>query len=240
MNYYIITQWAFPILSGLCLILIYTGLKKGLQSYNLEQRNKTLRNFLLGIGIWIVIISGLALSGFLSDFSTVPPRIFIVLIIPLIVIISLLFTKKLGEILQNIPPDRIIYLQSFRVVVEILLWMLFVEELLPVQMTFEGRNFDILVGATAPLVGYFCFQGTRRRYKGVAIAWNIVGLLILLNIVVIAILSTPTLLRYFMNEPANTIVATFPFVLLPGILVPVAYSMHLFSLKQLLKKEPRL
>jgi hypothetical protein len=40
-----------------------------------------------------------------------------------------------------------------------------------------------------------------------------------------------------MNEPANTLVAGFPYIVLPGILVPIAYSMHIFSLRQLLSKQ---
>jgi hypothetical protein len=39
-----------------------------------------------------------------------------------------------------------------------------------------------------------------------------------------------------MNEPANTLVGQFPFILLPGILVPIAYGLHIFSLRQLLKQ----
>jgi hypothetical protein len=62
-------------------------------------------------------------------------------------------------------------------------------------------------------------------------------MLLLLNILVIAVLSMPTPFRYFQNEPANTLVAKFPFVLLPGILVPIAYTMHIFSLRQLLARE---
>jgi len=54
---------------------------------------------------------------------------------------------------------------------------------------------------------------------------------------VIAVLSMPTPIRYFMNEPANTLVAEFPFILLPAVLVPMAYTMNIFSLRQLLAKQ---
>jgi hypothetical protein len=68
----------------------------------------------------------------------------------------------------------------------------------------------------------------------VAIIYNFVSLALLVNIVATAILSTPYPFRVFMNEPANTIVAYFPFVLLPSFLVPIAYFMHFISLRQLL------
>ena len=70
-----------------------------------------------------------------------------------------------------------------------------------------------------------------------AVVFNIMGMLLLLNILVIAILSMPTPIRYFMNEPSNTLVAQFPFILLPAVLVPLAYTMHIFSLRQLLAKQ---
>jgi hypothetical protein len=54
---------------------------------------------------------------------------------------------------------------------------------------------------------------------------------------IIAILSMPTSFRYFMNEPANTIVAQFPFIYLPGVLVVLAFAFHIFSLRQLLLKK---
>lgn len=122
-------------------------------------------------------------------------------------------------------------LQVFRVFVEVLLWLLFVQSLLPKQMTFEGRNWDILSGLTAFLAARFLL--TSKRWM---IAWNLLGLGLLINIVTIAILSMPTPIRVFNNEPANTIVTQFPFVFLPTFLVPLAYILHLMSLRKLVAK----
>jgi hypothetical protein len=108
--------------------------------------------------------------------------------------------------------------------------MLFLQNLLPIQGTFEGRNFDILVGLTAPLLVFLI-----NRYslsKNWIIIWNIGGLILLFNIVGVALLSLPTPFRKFMNEPSTTIVATFPYILLPGLLVPLAYGLHFLSLRQ--------
>ena len=99
-------------------------------------------------------------------------------------------------------------------------------------MTFEGRNFDVIAGLTGPFIAYLF-----NKNRTVMIAYNFMGLALLLNIVVIAVLSIPTPFRVFMNEPANTIVAYFPIVLLPAFLVPLAYTLHFFSLKQLLAKQ---
>ena len=72
--------------------------------------------------------------------------------------------------------------------------------------------------------------------RNLAITWNFIGLGLLLNVIVVAMLSFPTRFRYFMNEPSNEAITTFPFIFLPAILVTMAYTMHYFSLKQLLTK----
>jgi hypothetical protein len=109
--------------------------------------------------------------------------------------------------------------------------MLLIAELLPIQMSFEGRNFDILAGLTAPVIAYL-FKKKILNSTWLKV-WNFLCLGLLINIVTIAFLSMPTPLRVFMNEPVNTIVAVFPIVWLPAFLVPLAYTLHLFSLKQM-------
>ena len=102
-------------------------------------------------------------------------------------------------------------------------------------MTFAGGNYDILIGLSAPVVAYYCFN-KKSWSPRVALLWNFAGLLLLANIVAIAILSTPYPFRHFMNEPANTIVFYFPFVWLPSVLVPFALLLHLLSIKRLMAK----
>ena len=97
-------------------------------------------------------------------------------------------------------------------------------------MTFEGRNFDILSGLSAIVVAVLI---TRNKISSsLVIAWNFAGLALLVNIVTIAILSMPTPLRVFMNEPPNTIVSKFPVIWLPALLVPLAYGLHFLSIRQ--------
>lgn len=230
---YLIVRSGFLILTilfvGMLRLEIFDALKK---TSFAEEKKKSIRFWvwtsLIG---WFVLVSGLSMSGFLQNFFSFPPRMMIVLIIPLVSILLITFSSTLKEILKHIPPHNLIRLQVFRIFVEILLWMLFIENLLPVQMSFEGRNFDVIAGLTAPLAAYFF--GKNRKAM---IIWNFGGLALLLNIVIVAVLSLPSPFRYFMNEPANTIVAYFPIVLLPAFLVPLAYTLHFFSLRQLLSK----
>ena len=227
-------QLGFVLCSLTCLALIFIGLKKILAQtpFTAQTQGRILICSISLTAIWILFISIFALYGFFADFSTLPPRMFLVLGIPLIAILIVTFNSGFKTILLHTPGSWLIYIQSFRIVVEILLWMMLIKGITPIQMTFEGFNYDILVGLTAPLFAYIIYSRNLWSTR-VLVIWNIGGMLLLGNIVTIAILSFPTPLRQFMNDPPNTAVAEFPYIWLPGILVVIAYSMHLFSLRKL-------
>jgi hypothetical protein len=196
------------------------------------QRMRLFFTALLIVTGWFVLISILSIAGVFSDFSSLPPRPPFLILLPLPFVLWFSFTKTFRRLAIVTPNQWLINIQTFRVVVEIILWLMLLAGQLPVQMTFEGRNWDILAGLTAIPFSYWCF-GKGRNNRKLAITWNIGGLILLLNILIIAVLSMPTPIRYFMNEPSNTIVGEFPYTLLPGILVVIAYTMHIFSLRQL-------
>jgi hypothetical protein len=180
---------------------------------------------------WLLLLGILSTRGFFSDFSRVPPRLTIALLTPLPVVLFFTRSSAGKQFLQGIQPQWLIYLQSFRILVEIGLWVLVRNGSLPEQMSFEGRNFDILTGLFAFPVGYYCF--VKKTWPPVvALLYNIAGLVLLVNIVTVSALSLPTPLRAFHNGPDSSLITTFPFIYLPGLLVPLAYTLHIFSLRQ--------
>ena len=189
---------------------------------------RAFRNSVFLVVGWALFLCGWGVSGMAMRFDLFPINMMPVLGIPLMTIVTITFLPATKTILTRVDPKSLVQLQSFRIFVEILLWALFVENLLPIQMTFEGRNFDILSGLTAPVAAMFL---TRSKW-GLA-TWNVLCLGLLINIVTVAILSMPVPFRVFNNEPANTIVASFPFLLLPGMLVPLAYGLSFLSLRQI-------
>lgn len=234
---YLVAQFGFVAITVVFFYLLYREFKVALPNTSLQpQQQKKFLNTYSGIVIgWAVIVSMLSLVGIMGKFEIFPFNIGPLLIIPLVAIILFTFSNALQEVLPHIHPARIIRLQVFRVFVEILLWILFIDNLLPVQMTFEGRNFDVLSGLTAPLIAFLTFRN--KLSKPVLIIWNLICLGLLINIVTVAVLSMPTPFRYFMNDPANTIVAEFPISLLPTFLVPLAYLLSFISIRQLTLKK---
>jgi len=188
------------------------------------------------ITAWLIIQTIISLTGFYTITKTHPPR-FLLLVLPALLFIILLFTTNKGRMfIDNMDVKMLTLLHAIRIPVELILFGLFINKTIPEAMTFEGRNFDVLTGLFALPVGYLLARKKSYASK-LAIAFNIIGIILLLNILAIAVLSMPTSIRYFMNEPSNKLVGQFPFILLPGVLVPIAYTMHIFSLRQLLVKQ---
>jgi len=210
--------------SLVCILLVIYGLRK-------TAKRAVWVYVLLVLGGWVLLLGVLALRGFFTEWLKIPPRIGLAVALPLPVVLWIAFSRKGSELLRLLPAHWPIYLQSFRIVVEIALWLAVRDGALPVQLSFEGRNFDILTGICALPVGYYCYV-KKSAPSWIVLLYNIGGLLLLINVLVIAVLSMPTPLRVFHNEPANTLLAYFPYIYLPGVLVPLAYTLHIFSLRQ--------
>lgn len=189
----------------------------------------------LGLVFWLGLTAALSFASFFHDFSTMPPRPMIPALVFILAGILFLRSASGKAVLRSTPASWLIGFQVFRVLMEIILWLVYEHGIIPVQMTFEGRNFDILVGLTAPITAYLLH--TERIKPMAAVVWNIAGLGLLMNIVIVAALSTPSPLRVFMNEPANSFIAYFPFVWLVAFVVPVALCGHIASLLQLLRSQ---
>ena len=214
------------------LFLLFKGLHQALEKQGNPKKKKILLLAALGLAVWMALLAVLSYSGFFTRWDTVPPRLMILLVVPTVVFIFLIRSRRFNELIRHAPQQGVLYAQSFRIYIEGILWLLFIEGLIPVQMTFEGLNFDVLTGLSAPVMAYVYFKkkGLSRR---MLIVWNYLGLALVTIILTIAILSTPTVLRLFDEEPANRLVIYLPYIWLPGFVVPMAYFLHIVSLKWL-------
>lgn len=185
----------------------------------------------LGLFFWLGSAAGLGLSGLLSRFDLRPPP-FLALIVA-VVLVSLSFgLSRVGGTLSALPPYLLVGIQSFRLPLEIVMHQASVEGVMPGQMSYTGWNFDIVTGATALLLASAMARSVVPR--GLIVAWNALGSLLLVNIVTIAFLSTP-MLHAFGTGPRelNTFVTFFPFVWLPAALVSTAAAFHIILARAL-------
>lgn len=200
-------------------------------------RKKSLLIF-FGLIIWLTFQAVLTLNDiYKTNTNSFPPKIMLTGIIPAILIIILLFvTSKGRQFIDSLPLKNLTYLHVVRIPVEIVLYWLFLNKAVPELMTFEGRNFDILAGITAPFIAYFGITKQKISKNGIII-WNIICLGLLANIVVNALLSAPSPIQKFAFEQPNIAILNFPFSWLPTFIVPLVLFGHLISIRQLLKQK---
>ncbi|WP_431211556.1 hypothetical protein ACQ86N_37925 [Puia sp. P3] len=197
----------------------------------LSGRKPGFRGLYFLLAVWLLLLGILSATGFFADFSKLPPRMAFAPLVPLPIVLWFARSTTGKYLICHVRPQWMVYLQSFRILVELGLWALVRNGVLPVQLSFEGRNFDVLVGLLAIPVGYFVFV-RKSLPSWTVLVYNIFGLLMLVNVVTIAFLSMPTPLRKFPGQPDAGILAHFPLIYLPGLLVPLAYSLHIFSIRQ--------
>lgn len=185
-------------------------------------------------GMWLLNQAVMAYTGFYTVTNTLPPRFALVVGPPLLELLLLLVTARGRRFLDALRPDRLTLLHMVRVPVELVLFGLYHYQAVPRLMTFEGHNWDILMGLSAPLVYYAAY---RRRALGRAglLIWHVVGLGLLGNIVRLGLLSAPGPFQQFAFEQPNVALAHFPYVWLPAFVVPVVLLAHLAALRELLK-----
>ena len=184
--------------------------------------------------IWSIIQSVLAYLGFYQITDTIPPRFGFVLIPTTLLIIYGLFPKQQKWFFTHRDTKISTFLHSVRLPVEIVLFGLFTHKMIPELMTFEGRNYDILMGITAPIIGWLFMK--QKLSRKALLAWNIIGLTLVLFILFNGILSAELPFQQFGFEQPNRGINYFPFVLLPATIVPIVIWIHLSDIIKLSKE----
>jgi hypothetical protein len=212
--------------------LITLGLARAAQRAGLP---KTVAAYVAaGFCLWLAVAAALAQSGVLADWTALPPRWPLLPLTALVTFFLLGLTPTYRRLLAELPPWQPVALQTFRLAVEIAFWRLHMEGVAPVQVTFEGRNFDALVGLTAPVAAAgiaFGWLGPR-----ITIAWNLFGLAMVLNAIGTVASSTPGPLH--LNWPGEpfTAIAIWPVIWIPALLAPIGITLHAVSIRQALAR----
>jgi len=181
--------------------------------------------------LWMLLQSGVALSGFYLVTNPLPPHFLAAVAPPLIVIIGMFLSAAGRRFVDRMDLKWCVLLHSMRVFVELNLYWLFLLKQVPALMTFEAGNVDILVGLTAPLIWWAFSRGKVGRTG--LLVWNSLSLLSVLNAFARAMLSAPFRFQRFAFDQPPVAILHFPFVLLPAFIVPVAILCHLAVFRKL-------
>jgi hypothetical protein len=174
-------------------------------------------------------------SGILREWDRTPPPIVLFVLAITSTAIAIAFSPYGRRLTVFLPLWALVGIQAFRLPLELAMHQMFERGVMPQQMSYSGRNFDIVTGVTAIVVALLVASG--RGGHRLVFAWNVLGSWLLLNIVVVAILSTPRF-RYFGDHNLNVWVTYPPFVWLPAVMVLAAMAGHLMIFRALLTEQP--
>lgn len=213
----------------LTVLIFQNAMKRGW----FTSKTTTFLHFIITFGLFFH--ATIAIAGFYQITDTMPPRIFALAVFPAILLQIGLFIFA-REWIERLPLKTLTILSIIRIPVEIVLFWLYQNGQVPQLMTFEGRNFDILSGISAPLIAWLAFRNGKVN-RPLLIIWNLICLGLLINIVTHAALSVTSPIQQFAFEQPNRAILFFPFIWLPSIIVPIVLFTHLASLWQLFKRE---
>lgn len=179
---------------------------------------------------WLFFQGILGYLEYYAHVGTEPYRFLLAAPPTLLIILGVFVSKKGRNWIMSLDLKTLTVLHSVRMPVELVLYWLFLHNTIPELMTFSGRNFDILAGITAPFVCYFGFVRNKIGRIGLLL-WNIICLILLLNIVINAILSVPAPFQQFAFDQPNIAILYFPIMWLPAFVVPVVLFSHLAAKK---------
>jgi hypothetical protein len=186
------------------------------------------------VPFWMFFEATAAVLGF---YGSTPTRLPFFAVLPAVATIICLFIFS-RQWISRLPLQTLTLIHIVRIPVELCLLRLWQSEQIPQIMTFEGRNFDILAGITAPLIAWLAFRNGKVN-RTLLIIWNTFALILLVNIVVTAVLSIKSPIQQFGFEQPNVAVLYFPFIWLPAVVAPIILFSHLASLFQLFTDEHR-
>ena len=203
------------------------------RTFDKSQKVKKLGFLIGGLLGWQIYMFLIAKTGMLTDFSF-PPRFVLFMILPAFIFIGIfIYRNRNNDWIQNIPSSWLIYYQTFRILIETLFVYSVAAGVLHPNVTIEGYNFDMIFACTAPVVGLLIYQFKALPEK-FALWWNYLGLLVIASII-----ATFQLTIYFPEvfgpdtAPFPTDFGLFPYVEVPGFLMPSAVFVHVLSIVQL-------
>ncbi len=136
---------------------------------------------------------------------------------------------------KRVPIVWLVGFQGFRLPLELVLHAWYEQGTLPVQMTFEGHNFDIVTGIAALFVAFVLSWvplSAAAQWRWV-LGFNLLGLGLLAAVVRIAVLSTPWALRSYMNDPPVQLVFHAPYTWILSVCVAGALTGHVIVFRWL-------
>ena len=196
-------------------------------------RQKSARQFSAYALAWLTFVLVVSYSNVVIPTDDQPVPILGILVIGSTVLGTALLTRSAfaRQVVNAIPLHWLATVQIYRVI-GILFLVLQSDGLLSAYFAASTGWGDILVGVTAPLVGYLLFRDAV-KYRFVGIAWCVAGITDLLLVLYKGLTSAPGPLQTAAFDLPTVVIAYFPFPIIPLLIVPISIILHVQLIRRL-------
>jgi hypothetical protein len=217
--------------------LIALGLWLGLEGTDLtpDQRRTTWLAIMVPFTLWTAVAWTAAINGVFRTGASSLPLLPLAIFVPGIVGAPLLlFSKRVGQLLDSMPTTWLVALQLYRVFGTqwLAYWLL---GLLPGLWALPAGTGDVLTGLFAVPAAIALATGTAEGRKA-AILWNIFGIADLAVAIVLGMIISPGLFQLVVLNGPSISLDGYPNVLTPAFVVPGSILLHALSLRQLRRR----
>jgi hypothetical protein len=178
--------------------------------------------------LWLVILSGFVTTGIMEA----RPMPFMMIFFGASNLVALVMAlSPVGRwIAANIPIYLLVLFQGFRFPLELVLHSWASQGTIPKTMTWTGSNYDIVTGVYCLLSAYFVRKSTSSAWKA-----NILGFILLLNVMRVAVLSSPLPFSWPLTSPLQ-LAFHLPYMLIVPVCVAGALAGHVILTRALLMR----
>ena len=194
----------------------------------------------IGLSLWFVVVVVLAATRVLYyEHGLGAPGLGIAVTLPIAIVCFVVArVQSLREAFHRVPVWLLVGVHTVRLL-GVSFVILYATYRLPAPFAPVAGWGDIFVGATAPLVAWLAYRH-RANTRPILWTWNLIGTLDLIAAVSLGVLSSPGPQRLVFTEPSSAIMATLPWLLIPGFLVPLLFAVHICIFIRLAQRPPDL
>lgn len=217
--------------------LVWFGFWHTAQTVDMQQqeRRRLTTAVSLFLGIWVLLAFGLGLSGFFGPQTGQRVPNIAYTAVPLLIGGGfLIFSPTFRKVVLAAPSHWVVGIQVVRSV-GVLFLILSGLGLMPAAFAGPAGWGDMITGVAAPFVAYALVTG-KRWARPLALGWNLFGMADLVTAVTLGVLTSPGILQRLALGQPNTLITTFPVILIPTLAVPLMMLLHITSLYQLLRR----
>lgn len=193
--------------------------------FGLFSSRKKLLNLSI-LAIWCATLTIVGMSGHLNIASTVVP--WIVFLVPVILLYLATLIPGSRNFMRGIRDEQLHHLHLWRVPFAFVLLWFYQAKITPLGLTFEGYNYDIIIGLTAPVIGSLAFS-QKMLTKEIVLGWNALGIIFLLISTGLIFIELTT------NQAALILFNSLPYLAIFGFLMPLSLFAHVLSVYRVLK-----